>query len=869
MIKAVIVSFLLLSFFSTVKANHITGGELFYTYNGMSNGLHRYNVTLKLFMRCNSGRTFNNPAIISVFSKSTNTRIKDITVQLGQTQTLELNNPNRCISNPPIVCYLVGYYEFSVEVPPSPDGYIIAGQFVYRIAGITNMQGSGNIGTTYTGEIPGTSTTANGMENNSAKFVGSDLVVVCANNDFSYSFAAVDNDRDRLLYSFCIAYQGGSGGNGNTATPAMPPYQSIPYSGEYSGSSPLGSEVKIDQRTGLITGKAPATAGTYVVTVCVQEIRDGVVIATQRKDIQINVAPCSVVAAQLQPEYMLCRDTKTITLSNRSRSELIKTQYWELSNTNGASLFTSVNPTISFAFPDTGIYRIKLVINRGQECSDSATAITRVYPGFTPAFNSSGVCFNKQTSFTDATTTVYGVVNSWNWDFGESNVARNFSAAKDPTIQYSSMGSKNVRLVVGNSVGCVDTIAKYVTIIDKPPIALAFRDTLVCIKDPLQLKAIGNGKFSWAPSVNMANANSAEPSVNPESSTTYFVDLNDDGCLNRDSVKVRVTDHVDLTTMKDTTICKSDPMRLNIKSNGFTYSWTPAGQVVNPTQKNPLVITNATTTYQVTAAIGGCSASKQIVVTTVPYPLAYAGPDTTICFNTSVRLHAKTDGSSFKWSPAAALSSGSVLQPEASPAKTTSFGFYAYGDKGCPKPGIDSVVVTVLPVIRPSAGRDTTVVTGQPLQLSATGGVRYLWLPATGLSAADIATPVALFNEPSEGRRYKVLVFNEAGCMDSASVNVKVFETAPSVFLPNAFTPNRDGRNDVFRPIAAGMQKIEYFRIYNRWGQLIFTSGDNGKGWDGTVGGRPQDEGVFIWMVKAVDFKGTPFFKKGSVVLIR
>src|SRR5262249_41521532 len=153
----------------------------------------------------------------------------------------------------------------------------------------------------YTTEIPGTTEIASAPQNNSARFTGSDLVVICANGPFNYSFAASDDDGDELRYSFCNAYVAGGGGRGaDGAPPSLPPYQPVPYGSGFSSSAPLKDRVKIDPKTGLITGIAP-DEGVYVVTVCVEEVRSGKVIAVQRKDLQINIANCKVAAAALLP----------------------------------------------------------------------------------------------------------------------------------------------------------------------------------------------------------------------------------------------------------------------------------------------------------------------------------------------------------------------------------------------------------------------------------------------------------------------------------------------------------------------------------------------------------------------------------------
>lgn len=852
-------------FCTTAKGEHITGGEMFYTYVGMFDGKHHYKGTVKLFKNCHSNRQLANSAVVSVFDRSTGMRVEDITIPLASTENKGLTNPNKCITNPPDVCYTIGFYFFDVFLPGSANGYILSAQFVFRIMGINNLSpGYGNVGATYTAIIPPTAQAIN----NGARFIGDDMVAVCANNSFSYSFGAEDKDGDELRYSFCEAYGGGSGG-ASAGTPAsLPPYFSVPYGSGFSGGNPLGPNVQIDSKTGLIKGIAPAE-GVYVVTVCVEEIRNGVLIATQRKDLQINIASCAIAAASLLPEYLLCKNTNTLNISNFSTSPLIKTYSWELSNNNDAVVFTETTPTLSYTFADTGIYKVKLVINRGLDCADSMNSVAKVYPGLKSDFDFAGVCFNKPTVFANKTSTVYGQINSWQWNFGEigvGNVANEFS----PTYQYKSMGLKSVQLLVETTKGCRDTIIKAVSIFDKPPMTLAFRDTLICVNDQvkLQAKAAGGGNFSWTPANNIANSTTPSPVVSPTATATYYVLLDDNGCLNKDSVTVRVTDKVFLQAMNDTIICQGDPIQLKLISDGFSYSWTNIS-AENAALPNPTTVSSATTVYEVTAFIGGCFAKDQVRVTTVPYPFVSAGADTMICHNNMVQLSGNTDGSSVTWFPASSLDRANASDPIATPTQTTSYILTALDTKGCPKPSNDTIVVTVLPPIVPFAGRDTSVVVGQPLQLNASGGVDYSWSPSEGLSSPNSENPIAIYTSPSEGIEYKVLIFNEAGCADSAYINVKVFATKPLIFVPNAFTPNGDGKNDKVRPIAAGMLRIEYFNVYNRWGQLVFSTQVNGQGWDGSISGQKQGTGVFTWAVKAVDYNGKAYFQKGTVTLIR
>lgn len=865
--RTVIGCLLLLMQFST-RADHITGGEMSYTYMGESGGKHTYAITAKLFMDCYSNRRLPDPAYFGVFDKTNGSRITDLSIKMLRQDRLLLSNPGPCITNPPNVCYDIGLYEFIVSLPASAEGYVIAIQVVYRVQGISNLSaGYGNIGATYTSEIPGNSKVPSGPQNNSARFTGDDMVVICANNAFSYSFAAEDKDNDQLRYSFTSAFVGGSGGGGTNFPPVAPPYSSVPYGSNYGADAPLGGHVKINANTGLITGVAPGD-GVYVVTVQVEEVRNGVVIATQRKDLQIRITACTIASASMPPEYMLCKNSQTIELANLSTSPLITSTNWELYDSKGNAIFNSSSPVTSFTFPDTGTYSVKLIINRNQQCSDSTITTAYVYPGFVPDFTVNGICFKKPTQFFDASVTRYGQVNSWEWDFGDGT-GNDRSVIKSPTYTYQYMGNKNVRLVATNTKGCRDTAYKTVGIVDKPPLSLAFRDTLICIPDALMLQAIGNGVFSWTPGTAMVNGNTATPTVNPVTTTTYTVHLDDNGCLNHDSVKVRVVDHVTLQAMNDTTICQGDTIQLHVQSDGLRYMWTPVNQVLNSTAANPLVVTWFNTSYQVTAGIGSCTAIDRVIVTTVPYPVAMAGADTTICFATPAQLHGSTEAIRYAWLTNPTLSNINILDPIATPKATTAYVLSAYDNKGCPKPGYDTVIVNVLPDILAFAGRDTAVITGQQLQLQASGGVKYRWIPATNLSDYAIANPTATYSTPSTGITYKVLVYNVANCVDSAYIKVKVFQTLPSVFVPNAFTPNRDGRNDMLRPIAVGIAHIDYFQIYNRWGQMVFSTTVNERGWDGTIGGKLQPSGTYVWIVKAVDYLGSPYMQRGTLVLLR
>jgi gliding motility-associated-like protein len=874
-------------------SNHIKGG--FFTYKYLGPGTVdptklKYQVTLTVYMGCESE---TNPGQLTpninftFFDGTTKAQVLNAPVSISPGYRLSKIVDDECISGNQVKCYyfIVVYNLASVELPSLPGGLIVSYQRCCRISGIINIDNSVNIGNTYSVHIPPIRSSFTIKENNSAEFQVNDTVVVCGGSFFRYAFTASDSDGDSLSYSLCEAWSGGGPGNSppngpNTATPdpAAPPttvsplsYPVVPYTSGFSGSNPLGSGVVIDPRTGVISGVAPGISGEYVITVCVDEWRSPQPgqpkqrVGGNRKELHISVGSCTPIAANLNPEYITC-DGFTMTFSNEGNNSGIQNYFWDF----GVGGQTSNSPTPTFTYPDTGVYKLTLTVNQGMACSGTANALVKVFPGFFPGFTHAGICINKPTQFTDTTRTAYGTVNTWNWDFGVTSSTTDVSTLRNPQYTYTTTGTRNVRFIVTNSKGCIDTVYKDITILDKPPISVAFDDTLICRGDAVQLEAIGNGTFSWTPLGNISNPNTATPTVTPASTTRYFVQLNDNGCINTDTVDVRVVNFVTLSVMPDTVICSTDTIQLRTSGDGLSYAWTPSALVFNPAARSPLTVPpTGSTAYTVTSSIGGCSTSRTINVLAVDYPDSDAGPDTLICFNTPALLNGTAVGNSFAWSPAGSLSNPNSLTPTATPAGTTTYYLSVWDTRGCPKPGIDSVKVTVLPKMNASAGRDTAVVVGQPLQLLATGGINYLWTPSTGLNNPNIDDPVGTYDGNIEYIIYTVFVQDEAGCEDTASVQVRVFKTDPKIFVPTAFTPNGDGKNDRFNFVAVGINKVDFFRVYNRWGQLVYSSGINSYGWDGKIGGKEQPTGTFVWVVQGSDFTGKKVFAKGTVTLIR
>ena len=293
------------------------------------------------------------------------------------------------------------------------------------------------------------------------------------------------------------------------------------------------------------------------------------------------------------------------------------------------------------------------------------------------------------------------------------------------------------------------------------------------------------------------------------------------------------------------------------------------------------------TQFRVIVQSGVCpalaSVPAQVDIVTTAFPQATTEPlDTLICYGTTATLNASIiTATSFNWTAGASTltnqGNGTIdllpynIQATASPLKTTNY-VLSMVNAGCPNALKDTFLVRVLPAITVDAGDDTAVVVNQPLQLQAssndtTGDDTFNWTPATGLNNPNIADPVGLYTE-ADSIRYLITATSGNGCKGTASILVKVYGTGPDIFVPNAFTPG-GATNNIFRPIPVGIATLRYFRVYNRWGQMVFSTTRIGDGWDGRLNGQSAEGGTYVWMVAGTTYMGRLVVHKGTMVLVR
>lgn len=363
----------------------------------------------------------------------------------------------------------------------------------------------------------------------------------------------------------------------------------------------------------------------------------------------------------------------------------------------------------------------------------------------------------------------------------------------------------------------------------------------------------------------------ASPLFNLLQGNYTIVVKDNNNCPASQAINIPLYNHITLDAGPDITICEGKSGQILATSNADAYSWTPAATLDNSAIINPIANPVTTTQYKITATAGICSRLDSVIVYVNPSPVADAGPDITICYGQDIQLNG-SGGVSYFWYPYSYLDNVRIPNPTAKQLPG-SIRYYlnVINDKGCYSLKRDSVFITVTRPAAVDAGRDTVLAIGQALPLFArdvnnTGFNQYEWYPNYGLNNANIQNPLLVADRDLT---YTVTARSSIGCMATDQIRVKVYK-GPDIYVPNAFTPNNDGLNDILKAIPVGIRDFHYFRIFDRWGKPVFVTDNAGTGWDGRVKGNVVvTTGTYIWMAEGIDYLGNIVRRKGSVLILK
>jgi gliding motility-associated-like protein len=445
--------------------------------------------------------------------------------------------------------------------------------------------------------------------------------------------------------------------------------------------------------------------------------------------------------------------------------------------------------------------------------------------------------------------------------------------------------------------GCLDTVSITINVVQPPSPRVIPSDTLICSGELVQLQAFDYGEYpiSWTPVAGLSCTDCPNPIATPNSTTVYNLQVDVPNCPVGASANIVVIPGPTVEMNNDQTVCLGTSVQLNLDSDAFTqYQWS-SNVDAGFSSTDPLLSVTplVTTTYTLTATRQNCPPRiRSITITVVQPPTLMASQDITICRGESTTLTATVAptiaGGAFTWfrvgenTPLSNTSSLTV-GPDGLSALNRYEVVYAYGPNNSCGPLREVVEVTVVePVgidaITSNIPDTTTIVVGTAITLTAATtpgdpvGAMYFWSSDGGPEQmggpvfTDTPTPAE-----STTITYQLRIKSADGCISTGTYTREII--VPDVVFPNVFTPNGDDVNDLFRPLptqVSGVLIIEDFKIYNRWGQVVYNGKSNDNiGWNGEHNGSPAPIDVYVYRVKFRYPDGPLFEKSGDLTLIR
>lgn len=383
----------------------------------------------------------------------------------------------------------------------------------------------------------------------------------------------------------------------------------------------------------------------------------------------------------------------------------------------------------------------------------------------------------------------------------------------------------------------------------------------------INLSATGiYGPFHYRLNNGPFQSNSA---FNGLSEGTYAITVKDaKGCTKDTSVKIMgsIWPNPIVKTGSDANICANEQIQLSA-TGASTYQWLPSTGLSNPNIADPVASPPVSTQYVVTGVdANGCSSSDTVFIAVTPVPRIKLIEDTVICKGSTVRLvRSSVNVKNVIWEPSTDLTDPTNINTLAVPVETTQYFVTAQNDR-CSVQDSVLVVVADKPEVVLTKSNDINC-TETVTQLSTNVAGTFTWAPSESLNNPFSPQPIA---SPSHTTAYTVQIKHNNGCIstDSITVYVTAEGTGQNRYVPNAFTPNGDGKNDCFGIKHWGAVTSLKFSVFNRWGERVFFTTSSNTCWDGTFKGVDQPADTYVFHIEAKSLCGD-IVKKGTFQLIR
>lgn len=515
----------------------------------------------------------------------------------------------------------------------------------------------------------------------------------------------------------------------------------------------------------------------------------------------------------------------------------------------------------------------------------------------TASDTATNLCLGQVTQFAANAQVTHSTISSYLWSFGDGTTG----TGQTTSHSYTTPGTYADTLVLISALGCRDTVYNSVTLGDKPRAVLSVSPATLCFGTPVTVTNNSTAGISAplaAYGIDMQSDGTPEFTTSPNnytyaipgSYTVMLVQTDANGCA--DTTRQAVTVHrIPTASISTDTNCIDRPNTLTgtwtIGDGSIShYHWSIDG--VAQTDDSSTIHRTWTTpgVYRVCFAVEdvyGCQSPDgcdDIAIIAEPIDTVYPNRDTTICLGYSVGFHVGGLFSSVRWVPASYVDDPNSTDVVITPRQPMQYLLNVYYGNCTPR--IDTVKVYVIDSVPvEAAANPENIVLGLSSNVSSTvkGTIdSIVWDPDSTLSCRSCRNPIAT---PHQTTTYNATVYyskNGVTCSNKTSVTVTVITSCDNslIYIPNTFTPNTDGRNDVFRIRGQGITKVNYFRIYDRWGNVVHevTGADNpdDAAWNGgkrNDRARPENSGVFVYVFEVVCTTGQTISGKGNVTLIR
>lgn len=487
------------------------------------------------------------------------------------------------------------------------------------------------------------------------------------------------------------------------------------------------------------------------------------------------------------------------------------------------------------------------------------------------------ICNSGYIQFTDKSV-ANDYITGHQWDFGDGTV----STQPNPRHLFSTAPAiYTIKHTVTTANGCKDiaSLTDTIKVYETPKVAIA-GDKEACMPGELSFNAVVTGDganlnkhWSFGNGQTATDANAVSHTYNAAGG--YQVQLQtvyQNYCYDTARHNVNIWPLPNTFAGNDVVVCLNTPTMLK-PSGAVQYTWQSTSDISCTKCATPMINPVNNTAYVVTGVSDkGCVKNDTINVRVrKPFTLQVQQGDT-LCAGEQMKLNA-AGADQYQWIPATGLDNASSASPKASPNTTTVYTVVGKDNDNC-FADTGHVTVKVYPIPTIFAGNDTTVNTGNTVRLSPTSSndvTSFNWAPAGGLSCTNCSSPMA---DVKGSATYKVTATNQGGCVASDDITITSVCNGNNFFIPNSFSPNGDGMNDVFFVRGKGVYNVHSLRVFNRWGQLIFEkrnfmANDQSAGWDGKINGKIADMDVYVYIVDIICDNSNIVPYKGNVALIR